>query len=171
MDKDDDYDGLNSGNWCEEFEMENGEERGPRGRKIQWDTWKKIMKDLDYGPDDLFDRMFGWMFFWVDWFRTEDQHEMHKAHKHEETMEEKKVYEMYGLDYEYETYKKLWFFEKWFYDYDHSARSMMRSSAVMGYGVPTRGTYCLGHKGYKTFGTVGQGPIPRGVKEVLLDEC
>lgn len=78
---------------------------------------------------------------------------------------------MYGLDYEMEMYKDMWFFERWFYEYDHSARSMMRSSAVMGYGVPTRGIYCLGHKGYKTFGSVGQGPIPRGVKDVLLDEC
>lgn len=52
--------------------MENGVEKGPRGRRIDPKTMNKMARELDIGPDDHFDRWFGWMFFWVDWFRSEE---------------------------------------------------------------------------------------------------
>lgn len=52
--------------------MENGVEKGPRGRRIAPETMNKMAKALDFDVDDHFDRMWGWMFFWVDWFRSEE---------------------------------------------------------------------------------------------------
>lgn len=43
--------------------------------------------------------------------------------------------------------------------------SMEETDAVEGYGQPTKGTYSTGDKGYKTFGTTGQGENKEGVKE------
>ena len=39
------------------------------------------------------------------------------------------------------------------------------TTATEGYGAPTKGTYSATSKGYKTFGTVGQGDNKEGVKE------
>ena len=43
--------------------------------------------------------------------------------------------------------------------------SMEETDAVEGYGQPTKGTYSTGDKGYKTFGTTGQGENKEGAKE------
>jgi hypothetical protein len=42
-----------------------------------------------------------------------------------------------------------------------------KTQADIGYGVPTKGSYNSTDKGYKTFGTVGQGPNTEGVKDPL----
>jgi len=39
------------------------------------------------------------------------------------------------------------------------------TTATEGYGVPTKGTYNAADKGYKTFGTTGQGENKEGVKD------
>ena len=43
--------------------------------------------------------------------------------------------------------------------------TMEETDAVEGYGQPTKGTYSTGDKGYKTFGTTGQGENKEGAKE------
>ena len=43
--------------------------------------------------------------------------------------------------------------------------SMEETDAVEGYGQPTKGTYSSTEKGYKTFGTTGQGENKEGAKE------
>jgi len=48
--------------------------------------------------------------------------------------------------------------------------SMEETDAVEGYGQPTKGTYSTGDKGYKTFGTTGQGENKEGAKEDDADE-
>ena len=47
--------------------------------------------------------------------------------------------------------------------------SMEETEAVEGYGQPTKGTYNAGDKGYKTFGTTGQGGNKEGAKETDSD--
>jgi hypothetical protein len=42
---------------------------------------------------------------------------------------------------------------------------MNETEAVKGYGQPTKGSYNSTEKGYKTFGTEGQGPNKEGVKD------
>lgn len=39
------------------------------------------------------------------------------------------------------------------------------STATYGYGLPTKGTYNLSILGYKTFGSIGQGPSPISIKD------
>jgi hypothetical protein len=39
------------------------------------------------------------------------------------------------------------------------------TTSVMGYGAPTKGSYNSTDKGFKTFGTVGQGPNTEGTKD------
>jgi hypothetical protein len=43
--------------------------------------------------------------------------------------------------------------------------------SVLGYGVPTAGDYDPLVSGYKTFGTVGQGPIAKGLKDDSTLSC
>ena len=39
------------------------------------------------------------------------------------------------------------------------------STATYGYGQPTKGTYNLSVLGYKSFGSIGQGPSPLSIKD------
>ena len=48
--------------------------------------------------------------------------------------------------------------------------TMEETDAVEGYGQPTKGTYSTGDKGYKTFGTTGQGENKEGAKEADASE-
>jgi hypothetical protein len=43
---------------------------------------------------------------------------------------------------------------------------MKQTDAVEGYGLPTKGLYEVEEKGYKTFGSTGQGDNTEGVKDV-----
>ena len=44
-------------------------------------------------------------------------------------------------------------------------------TAIKGYGNPTSGEYAVANKGWKTFGTLGQGPKQEGVKEIGSNIC
>jgi len=90
------------------------------------------------------------------------------------TTEEKTkvVYNAYGLDYEKEEHEKLWWWERWILSsYDETLRYSENTKAYEGYGLPSKGIYNTKMKGFKTFGSVGQGPIPRGVKEYDAKVC
>ena len=43
---------------------------------------------------------------------------------------------------------------------------MSETTAIEGYGVPTKGLYEVEEKGYKTFGSTGQGENTEGVKDI-----
>lgn len=47
---------------------------------------------------------------------------------------------------------------------------MTETEAVTGYGQPTKGSYSTTDKGYKTFGTEGQGKDKEGLKSETSDK-
>jgi len=53
---------------------------------------------------------------------------------------------------------------------EESGTMMNETEAVSGYGKPTKGSYNSTEKGYKTFGTEGQGNSTEGVKDYASDK-